>query len=128
MQARSSFRYFKTSSRARQISSRAPSCRIYAAFLRGSERRIYAAAKNFVLRPTSTLQFFMAALGLVRLAALASPAADYQPSAVSPPDPLREFRGAWIATVANIDWPSRKGLSSSEQKAELTALLDRAAQ
>ncbi len=73
-------------------------------------------------------EFFMAALGLVRLAALPSSAADYLPSAISPPEPLREFRGAWIATVANIDWPSRKGLSSSEQKAELTALLDRAAQ
>ena len=45
-----------------------------------------------------------------------------------PPQPLREFRGAWIATVANIDWPSKKGLSTAEQKAELTAILDRAAQ
>src|SRR5437879_3648818 len=89
---RSLFRYFKSSRRARQISSRAPSCRIYAAFLRGSERRIYAAAKNFVLRPTSTLQFFMAALGLVLLDARPSPAAGYQPSAISPPEPLREFR------------------------------------
>src|SRR5947208_6103584 len=77
---------------------------------------------------TSTLQCFMAAPGWVRLAALPSSAADYPPSAISPPEPLREFRGAWIATVANIDWPSRKGLSSSEQKTELIRLLDRAAQ
>ena len=33
-----------------------------------------------------------------------------------------------MATVANIDWPSRKGLSTGEQKAELIAILDRAAQ
>ncbi|CAN5818661.1 hypothetical protein BH23ACT11_BH23ACT11_04260 [soil metagenome] len=39
----------------------------------------------------------------------------------------REFRGAWIATVANIDWPSRPGLSTAQQQAELRALLDRAA-
>ncbi|MBM3835361.1 MAG: hypothetical protein FJ403_19215 [Verrucomicrobia bacterium] len=46
----------------------------------------------------------------------------------APPQPLREFRGAWIATVANIDWPSRPGLSSSEQKAELLAIVEKAAQ
>jgi uncharacterized lipoprotein YddW (UPF0748 family) len=38
----------------------------------------------------------------------------------------REFRGAWIATVANIDWPSRPGLPVQEQQAELIALLARA--
>jgi uncharacterized lipoprotein YddW (UPF0748 family) len=40
---------------------------------------------------------------------------------------MREFRGAWIATVNNSVWPSQKGLSTAEQKAELIALLDRAA-
>ena len=44
-----------------------------------------------------------------------------------PPPPVQqEFRAAWIATVANIDWPSEKGLRSGEQQAELRALLDRA--
>ncbi|MBV8502162.1 MAG: family 10 glycosylhydrolase [Paucibacter sp.] len=38
----------------------------------------------------------------------------------------REFRGAWVATVANIDWPSRRGLGSAEQQAEARALLDAA--
>ena len=41
------------------------------------------------------------------------------------PGPAREFRGAWVATVANIDWPSRPGLSSDRQQAELIGLLDR---
>lgn len=36
----------------------------------------------------------------------------------------REFRAAWIATVANIDWPSKAGLSVDDQKAELVAILD----
>ena len=40
------------------------------------------------------------------------------------PGPAREFRGAWVATVANIDWPSRPGLSSERQQAELIGLLD----
>jgi uncharacterized lipoprotein YddW (UPF0748 family) len=38
----------------------------------------------------------------------------------------REFRGLWIATVANIDWPSRSTLTREAQQAELLAMLDRA--
>jgi len=41
------------------------------------------------------------------------------------PELRREFRGVWVASVSNIDWPSRPGLSTAEQKAELVALLDR---
>lgn len=36
----------------------------------------------------------------------------------------RELRGAWLATVYQLDWPSATGLSAAEQKAELVALLD----
>jgi uncharacterized lipoprotein YddW (UPF0748 family) len=43
------------------------------------------------------------------------------------PAPRREFRAAWIATVANIDWPSKPGLPADRQRAELVTLLDRAA-
>ncbi len=39
----------------------------------------------------------------------------------------REFRGAWVATVYNLDWPSKPGLPAAVQKAELRALLNRAA-
>jgi uncharacterized lipoprotein YddW (UPF0748 family) len=35
-----------------------------------------------------------------------------------------EMRGAWIATVENIDWPSARGLSAKEQKKELTDIFD----
>lgn len=44
-----------------------------------------------------------------------------------PPQPQREFRGVWVATVANIDWPSQPGLSAAAQQAELIALFDRVA-
>jgi uncharacterized lipoprotein YddW (UPF0748 family) len=47
---------------------------------------------------------------------------------IFPPPPAREFRGVWLATVANIDWPSKPGLPVAQQKAELISLLDRAAQ
>jgi len=36
----------------------------------------------------------------------------------------REYRAAWVATVANIDWPSRPGLSTQEQQDEAIAILD----
>ncbi|MFD3533209.1 glycoside hydrolase family 10 protein [Streptomyces sp. NPDC058664] len=36
------------------------------------------------------------------------------------------FRGMWIATVANRDWPSRAGLTAEAQRAELLAHLDTA--
>lgn len=38
--------------------------------------------------------------------------------------PKREFRGVWVATVANIDWPSKPGLSVDQQKSELIGLLE----
>lgn len=40
------------------------------------------------------------------------------------PRPEREFRAAWIGTVDNIDFPSKKTLSLDEQKAELIRDLD----
>lgn len=48
------------------------------------------------------------------------------PMTDEPPAALREFRAAWVATVANIDWPSRPGLSTWEQQAEIIAILNRA--
>ncbi|MBA4135810.1 MAG: hypothetical protein C0518_00675 [Opitutus sp.] len=44
---------------------------------------------------------------------------------VPPPAP-REFRGVWVATVNNIDWPSKRGLTAAQQRAEIIAILDRA--
>ena len=36
----------------------------------------------------------------------------------------REFRGVWVATVVNIDWPSKPGLSTDDQKKEAVTILD----
>ncbi|WP_406056747.1 family 10 glycosylhydrolase [Streptomyces sp. NBC_01077] len=56
----------------------------------------------------------------------AGTAAAAGPASPARPDPRSEFRGVWIATVANRDWPSRTGLTAAEQRAELVALLDTA--
>lgn len=42
------------------------------------------------------------------------------------PLPMREFRGVWVATVANIDWPSKPGLSVEQLRREMKILLDTA--
>lgn len=40
------------------------------------------------------------------------------------PSAEREFRAAWVASVANINWPSKPGLPVEEQKLEAIQLLD----
>jgi uncharacterized lipoprotein YddW (UPF0748 family) len=67
-----------------------------------------------------------------QLSQLAQPSQLSQPTKLSQPSiPLpvlptipREFRAAWIASVANINWPSQPGLSTEEQKAEAIDLLN----
>lgn len=41
-----------------------------------------------------------------------------------PPKVMQEFRAAWIASVANINWPSKPGLTTAEQQKEAIVLLD----
>ena len=74
-------------------------------------------------------QIIAIAAAVLTLLAPALLAADENFSAnnIVPPSPVREFRAAWIATVGNSCWPSKPGLTTSQQKTELIALLDRAA-
>src|SRR5688500_7932624 len=57
--------------------------------------------------------------------ACAQPSPTASPITAPPVD--REFRAVWVASVSNIDWPSKPGLSTREQQDELIELLDRAA-
>jgi len=41
-------------------------------------------------------------------------------------NPKYEMRGVWVATVANIDWPSQAGLSEKEQKQEALSIITHA--
>src|SRR3974390_2798110 len=49
-------------------------------------------------------------------------AASAAPVSFAPPPVQRELRAAWVATVANIDWPSTNNLTTAQQKAELVAI------
>ncbi|WP_018630528.1 glycoside hydrolase family 10 protein [Niabella aurantiaca] len=50
--------------------------------------------------------------------------AKHSASRASLPAVAREFRAAWVATVANISWPGKPGLPVEQQKKEALALLD----
>lgn len=43
-----------------------------------------------------------------------------------PPPPLREFRAMWVATASNLDWPSKRGLSTAEQQRQIDQIIERA--
>lgn len=58
-----------------------------------------------------------------RVLALCSALAVPAPPAQAAGPPKHEFRGAWIATVFNLDWPRAE--TASEQQAELRRMLDR---
>ncbi len=70
------------------------------------------------MHPLSLIRF----LALLLLTVL--PAAAWQTVNERVPEPAREFRAAWVATVFNLDWPSRAGLSAAQQKAELLAIIE----
>ncbi len=56
---------------------------------------------------------------------LALAAGPGQPASAQPA-PKHEFRGAWIATVINLDWPNARGASiGNQQKAQLAVMLDK---
>lgn len=48
----------------------------------------------------------------------------WQASGERPPVPAQEFRAVWIATVHNIDWPSKAGLSAGQQQGQLINILN----
>jgi uncharacterized lipoprotein YddW (UPF0748 family) len=68
-------------------------------------------------------------IGFLALLFTSAPvAANWEAADLTPPEPAREFRAAWIATVFNIDWPSKPGLSTWRQQQELRELLDLASE
>ncbi len=72
----------------------------------------------------AVLRFFVLAAAVVTSAANCA-LGQKRGEGAGPPAVVREFRGVWVATVENIDWPSRPGLSTDEQQRELIAILDK---
>ncbi|HET7304396.1 MAG TPA: family 10 glycosylhydrolase [Segeticoccus sp.] len=85
------------------------------------------------MAPLKRRDFLASAAGVATLATLSGIAAPGALAAAHPDDcavdpnaPKHQLRGMWIATVVNIDWPSRPGLPAAEQQAELIDLYDTA--
>jgi uncharacterized lipoprotein YddW (UPF0748 family) len=86
-----------------------------------------------MVRQSLTVRKFIWMAAVVIVAGCTSPTkAPVQSAAATratqdmPPPAPREFRAAWVATVANIDWPSRKDLSVAQQQAEIIQIVERA--
>jgi uncharacterized lipoprotein YddW (UPF0748 family) len=67
----------------------------------------------------------LAALAAGALAGCANPPR-LGPLLAEPPPAPRELRGAWVASVANIDWPRPAGRPEAEQRAQVSAMVERA--
>jgi uncharacterized lipoprotein YddW (UPF0748 family) len=83
------------------------------------------------LRLPPVFRHVLAVFGIAALGACSATSSVTAPNAAVPGDTMppaiqREMRGVWIATVANIDWPTRTGLTAAAQQAELVDLLTRA--
>lgn len=94
-----------------------------------SRPRPSAATPSTVPRfPRRRLAAMLLALGPVALRAAGRTSPARPAPTVPAPVLSREFRGMWIATKGNIDWPSDTGLPVTQQQQELRQLLDSARQ
>ena len=75
-------------------------------------------------KPKKSLRF-LAAAALVVIASCADTGPKPEQPISEPPVVQREFRAVWVASVANIDWPSRRDLTVAQQQAEIIATVER---
>jgi uncharacterized lipoprotein YddW (UPF0748 family) len=68
---------------------------------------------------------FFSAVALVLLASCADTGPKPELPIPEPPQVQREFRAVWVASVANIDWPSRRDLTVAQQQAEIIDTVER---
>lgn len=76
--------------------------------------------------PTQGQASVTRAVGQPAVSPASAPSTAQSPLSQSVPPIAREFRGLWVATVANIDWPSKRELTVAQQQEEMRAILDKA--
>ncbi|MEU9884530.1 family 10 glycosylhydrolase [Sphaerisporangium sp. NPDC051011] len=76
-----------------------------------------------LLTPTASASAAPASVSATAPAVSVSPTTSAA-CATDPATPKRQLRAMWIASVANIDWPSRTGLTAAAQQSEFRAWLD----
>ena len=78
------------------------------------------------MQPFSRRTALQSAVAITAAGALSSLAVQARAAEglANPRLPKHQFRAMWIATVVNIDWPSKPGLTAEAQRAELISYLD----
>jgi uncharacterized lipoprotein YddW (UPF0748 family) len=71
-----------------------------------------------------SLLFVASILFVILFNACASSKKATSTAAQQMPGAAKEFRAAWVASVANINWPGKRGLTTEEQQQEAIQLLD----
>ena len=85
---------------------------------------VHSSRGVYIVRSRPSVLVLLLVGALLPLGATQAAAARQRACPVDPAAPARQLRGQWIASVANIDWPSRTGLTADQQQAELRAWLD----
>jgi uncharacterized lipoprotein YddW (UPF0748 family) len=83
--------------------------------------------RDTLFRESQSTTVLAFTVGLLLSGAVYCSRGAYIQSEAGLPKVEREFRGAWVASVGNIDWPSTNAVGSAQQQGELLAILDRAA-
>jgi len=82
------------------------------------------------LRPPVRLLAFVLAVACLQAAPTSTGRSmapiEQEPADLVPVAVPREMRGMWVATVSNLDFPSRQGLPAETQQAELATLVETA--
>lgn len=91
-------------------------------------KNLYSSVRSITTNTTTLL--CLALLAIAQPVVAQSKQAPTKPGtsstpAIAVPAPVREFRGVWVASVANIDWPSKQGLGVGELRAEMNGMLDK---
>ncbi len=83
----------------------------------------FAGTDQFTYRLQNTIGTF-SDLATVVISVTPLAPCDPAPAEVEDRFPKRDLRGAWVSTVSNIDWPSARTLTTTQQQTELINILD----
>ena len=84
----------------------------------------FTGSDNFQYRVQNTTGPLLSNTATVTITVVAASGCNPLAPEVDDAYPKRDLRGAWVATVSNIDWPSSRTLTTAQQQAELLKILD----
>lgn len=97
---------------------------IYSGNLKRQKEYFYFICNKKPLMISKLFQLHIVAAAILLNACTTTKKVVQMPVENKQPKAQREFRATWVATVSNINWPSKPGLSTAQQKKEALELLD----